>query len=1019
MHKNIKEKVRITTELLEKNMERGLGIPEDVEILSVPYRKGNEMPPEDAPFQRFRPHDRIHGKDSHVWLKAAFDTPDEKADKAYYLRFTSGGAGDWDGSNPQGLLYLNGEPVTGIDMNHRTARLLPGTHYEMLLYLFIGVKESYVEVSLEVTEVELDVRKLYYDLRVPYEAMLCYPEEDYDHIRILKYLEAACNRIDFRAIGSLAYHDSIRDADDFLRREFYENEKECGRSDVTVSYVGHTHIDVAWLWTLAQTREKAQRSFATVLHLMDRYPEYIFMSSQPKLFQYVKEAEPEIYKGIQKRAAEGRFEVEGAMWLEADCNLTSGESLVRQLVHGKRFMKEEFGVDSRVLWLPDVFGYSAALPQLLKLAGVDRFVTSKISWNDTNKMPYDTFLWQGIDGTEIFTYFLTAQDHDPNAKDNNRTTYNGTVRPSMNLGTWERYQQKEYNTETLVTYGYGDGGGGPTEDMLERLERLTYGLPGQPKAQYSRVGEFLDRVEKNFYENAALMQRTPRWVGELYLEFHRGTYTSIAKNKRNNRKLELLLSDTEGLSMLNSLLFQTEYPKELLYRNWERLLLNQFHDIIPGSSIFEVYEDSDKMYALLRKETGTVWKDALLRLKESVPEAGLFVYNPNGFAASSYVTLPGGELKYVEDIPSMGYRVIDNTEDAPATCFTFGERELETPFYRIRFNEEMSITSLYDKENAREVVADGGVLNRLRAYENYPFKYDNWEISNYYEQKYWDVTDVDGVERFENGGSAGFIVRYNYMNSVIEQRIICYEKSRRIDFETTAEWHEDHILLKALFPLNVKSEEVRCEVQYGHVKRPTHRNTSWDEAKFEICAQKWADLSENGYGVSLLNDCKYGHSALGNQLTLSLIKTGTYPNPQADQGHHQFTYALLPHEGSFEEADTVREAALLNRPLVAVQTEGGGNGKSSFSLVSADQPNVLIEAVKMQEDGDGMVVRLYECMNKKTEVKLNFGITAGKIERCDLLEQPQETIGSGSEVTLSLHGFEVVTLLLTDVKAAE
>ncbi len=1013
MHKNIKEKVRVTTEVLAKHIETPLFSLEEMEVLPSGYRKADEFPPEDAPYRAFRRHERVHGKDSHFWFRASFDTPAAEDGKSLALKFTTGAEGGWDATNPQGLLYLNGTLITGTDVNHRTACLSPETHYEMLLYFYTGMGDAYLDLLADVILIDERTRALYYDLRVPYEAMLCYPEKDYTHIRILKYLEAACNRIDFRKIGSPAYYESIKEASEFLKTEFYG--KECGNADAYTSYVGHTHIDVAWLWTLAQTREKAQRSFATVLYLMDRFPEYVFMSSQPQLFKYVKEAAPALYEKLKERIAEGRFEVEGAMWLEADCNLTSGESIARQLIHGKRFIKEEFGTDSHILWLPDVFGYSAALPQLLKLAGVDRFVTSKISWNDTNKLPYDTFLWQGIDGSEVFSYFLTARDHDPKAENDTGTTYNAHVRPTTNLGTWERYQQKEYNNETIVTYGYGDGGGGPTEEMLETLRRLTPGIPGQPKAGISRAGDFLDRVEKNFYENAALLKRTPRWVGELYLEYHRGTYTSIAKNKRNNRKSEFLLADTEALAMISSLLFGTEYPKELLYRNWETVLLNQFHDIIPGSSIFEVYEDCDRMYAALRKEVGDVWKNAVSRLAKSPEKAGIFVYNPNGFQASSYVCLPGGKMIYAADIPALGYRVID-PEEGSASPFVLSKEAVETPYYRIRFDEAMCITSLYDKENAREIVPEGSCFNRLRAFENYPLAYDNWEISNYYEQKYWDITEVVSVRTFEDGGTAGLIVVYRYMDSVIEQTITVYEKSRRIDFETYADWHEDHILLKALFPVNVKSEELRCEVQYGHVKRPTHRNTSWDEARFEVCAHKWVDLSENGYGVSILNDCKYGHSCLGNVMTLSLIKTGTYPNEHADQGHHRFTYAVLPHAGSFEEADTVQEAYLLNRPMTACETPGGGSGKESFSLASADQPNVLIEAVKMEEDGDGMVVRLYECMNRKTDAVIRFGVTADEIVRTDLLENETEALGNGSEVRLSLRGFEIVTLLLRSVK---
>ena len=324
--------------------------------------------------------------------------------------------------------------------------------------------------------------------------------------------------------------------------------RDSGDTGAVVHCIGHTHIDVAWQWTLAQTREKAQRSFATVINMMKQYPEYKFMSSQPQLYQYVKRAAPELYDEIKEMVRQGRWEVEGAMWLEADCNLPSGESLIRQIIHGKRFMQREFGVDSKILWLPDVFGYSAALPQILKKCGVEKFVTSKISWSEFNKMPYDSFLWEGMDGTEIFTYFITAQDLPKKGEDDNFTTYVGYIRPSQVLGTWRRFQQKEYNNETLITFGFGDGGGGPTRDMLEQQRRLAYGIPGIPKTKIETAGNFLDKVEKNFNENAEKLRRVPKWVGELYLEMHRGTYTSIAKNKKHNRKSELLLREAEALA---------------------------------------------------------------------------------------------------------------------------------------------------------------------------------------------------------------------------------------------------------------------------------------------------------------------------------------------------------------------------------------------------------------------------------------------------------------------------------------
>ncbi len=1014
MDQFIQAKVNKTISVLhEEIVETVKEIPELL-MRPAPYKKPQEIPKDNADFKAFLRHERVHGKDSHFWFKTTVEVPEEEEGKQFLLRLTTGAEGSWDATNPQGLLYLDGEICMGLDVNHRECPLPPGKKVDVLLYFYVGMIESHVEVCLDLVKKDLRIEKLYYDMKVPYDAAVCSGSASYEAIRTFKALEAACNLLDLRKKKSAAFIESVLRADDFLVKEFYE---KCGGGlPVTVDYVGHTHIDVAWLWTLEQTKEKVQRTFSTVLALMDRYPEYIFFSSQPQLFAYLKEEEPALYERVKARVLEGRFEVEGAMWLEADCNIPSGESLVRQIIHGKRFLKEEFGVESHILWLPDVFGYSAALPQILKKSGVDRFVTSKISWNETDKLPYDSFYWQGIDGTEIFSYFMTARNYDPQAKDDNGTTYNGDVTPAMNRGTWERYQQKEYNDDVLVTFGYGDGGGGPTAEMLEREKRLEYGLPGQPKARMSKAADFLDRVEKNLLKNAEMIRRMPRWVGELYLEKHRGTYTSQGKNKRNNRKSEFLLESAETASSVARLLLNEPYPSEIYYRNWQTVCLNQFHDIIPGSSIHEVYERCDEDYAMVSYEVGAEKNRALQALSDNVSQAGYLVFNPNGFCSSQYVETPDG-LIYAEDIPALGYKVIPLPAKKASDRFSISEEEdgrlrIRTPFYEAAFDEFMQIEYLKDLESDRVVNAPGEKLNVLRAYENYPYDYDNWEVCNYYETKYNDIRDVNSVKTQIRDGVLEITVFRRYMDSEITQKIRFYEKDRRIDFATEAEWQEDHILLKALFPLDVLTDHASCEIQYGTVTRPTHRNTSWDAAKFEVCAQKWVDLSEGGYGVSLLNDCKYGHSFRGAEIGLSLIKTGTHPDYAADLGHHEFTYALLPHQGDWRAADTVKKAAELNRPLEAYPVSGGGTLPGSFSLISCSADNVIAETAKKEEDGNGIVIRLYESQGIRTKAKLSFGANFREIVECDLLEREIGQLGEGREIELEIRPYEIRTLVM-------
>lgn len=1013
----IKDKIRVTCENLKRLSEKTVYEIPELQFVPWEYKKAGERPTPDETWRPFARFERVQGKDKHFWFYTALKTPTILRNEQLFLELITGREGQWDATNPQGLLYLNGEIVQGFDTNHRQAAVQPDTEYEILLYFYTGMIDSHVEVMMNLKSVDLPVQKLYYDLKVPYDAALCLEENEYTHIKTLKHLERACNFLDFRKPGSKDFYDGIAAADGYLQKAYYE--KACGKKEVIVNYIGHTHIDVAWLWTLAQTKEKVQRSFATALQLMEQYPQYIFMSSQPQLYDYLRQEAPDLYEKVKKRVKEGRWEVEGAMWLEADCNLSSGESLIRQILFGKRFMREEFDVESHILWLPDVFGYSGALPQILRKSGVDQFVTSKISWNESNQIPYDSFLWQGIDGTEIFTYFLSAQTHKDYKEGKNHTTYAADISPEINLGTWERYQQKEYNNETVVLFGYGDGGGGPTAEMLESMNRLKRGLPGMPGAQMSRVGDFLARAEENFHRNCEDMGRTPRWVGELYLELHRGTYTSMARNKKNNRQCEFLCQEAETLAVMGKLFLGKEYPTTTLNDSWRLLLLNQFHDIIPGSSIKEVYEDSDRQYAQIREVVGKIKDERLTSLAEQVSQSGLFVYNPNSFAVTGYAQ-SGGKRIFVKDVPPMGWKVVSKEEFADGTKADADkqiqvlEKRIESPHYSIRFDDDMNIVSIFDKDNGREVIAAGKRGNQLCVFEDYPRKHDNWEISNYYKQKMWTVNDVRAVTVISDCEYGGYRVERKYMNSTIVQTILVYRESRRIDFETQIDWHEDHVLLKAHFPTTIHTNKATYEIQFGNLERPNHSNTSWDAAKFEVCAQKWGDLSEEGYGVSLLNDCKYGYGADGNEIAITLLKCGTYPNVEADQGLHTFTYSLYPHKDNFRQGGTIREAYLLNRPLTCIPTEGAGTLPPEYSFVSCDSENIVIETVKQAEAGDGMIVRLYDAWGKKSTPRLKFGFDVEKVLLCDLLENPIEEIRTdreaGNEVTIKVDNFEIITL---------
>jgi len=1008
MMRFIDDKIKVICEELHKEMKTKLCDITEISYAPAGYKADEGMVDASA-FTPFDPHLTIGGRDRHYWFSFSLDTPVVCEGKKLFLTLTTGKEGQWDATNPQAILYLDGHMVQGMDTNHTEALIEGGRHYEALVYFYIGIHEDLVAFRPALVEVDTEIEALYYDFKVALDAAMTQDGNDANRIEILKRLEAAEKFLDLREPYSEAFYAGIRAARTYLKEELYENKALCGKTDATVSTIGHTHIDVAWLWTLAQTREKAQRSFSTVLALQKEYPEYIFMSSQPQLYDYVKKDAPALYEEIKKAVAEGRWEVEGAMWLEADCNLSSGESLIRQIIHGKRFMKEEFNAESHILWLPDVFGYSVALPQILKKTGVDTFVTSKISWNETNKMPYDAFQWRGLDGSEVFTYFLTAKDHDPNDK-GYYTTYVGYIRPSQVLGTYERFQNKEYNKDTIITFGFGDGGGGPTRDMLEQQRRLASGLPGLPATKMEKAGDFLARVKEHFDENCALLGRTPRWSGELYLEYHRGTYTSIAKNKRNNRKSEFLFENAEKLSATDLVLLGGSYPDKEIYDAWQTILLNQFHDIIPGSSIFEVYEDCDKQYAALKKLGNSILDEKLKAIASHVAGKGTLVYNPTGYKATSTVKIDGVS-RTVSDIPAFGWKVV-----APAAAKGLTRVEghtAENDFFRMTLDEEGNMI-LFDKKNQRSVFAEGQTGNVIEAFEDFPRAYDDWELTNYYKQKKWK-TELVSVEPVFDGDRAGFFVKRTFSHSTIEQKIWLYDAIAKIDVENTLDWHDHHVVLKAAFPTDVNTNTVTCEVQFGSVERPTHQNTSWDAAKFEVCAQKWADLSDNGYGLSILNDCKYGYNAEGSTLKLTMLKCGTYPNPEADQGIHEFTYTIYPHAGALREADTVKESYLLNLPLLTVPCEGGdGKLASEYSFLSCDKENMVTETLKKAYDDKAVIFRSYESANKRTEATFTPGFACKKAYLCDMMENELfELPLVDGKLTVTVNPFEIVTLKLT------
>lgn len=1005
------DKIFVLCRNLEQQMVIDTTLITQVVYQECGYKNGHQ-PPEQG-YRKFEKGTRLDGINRHYWFRMQIQTPEISEGHLVFLSVITGREGQWDATNPQGLVYLNGEIAQGLDVNHTEMLLQPKTSYHVDLYFYTGMQGGEMDFSPYLKVIDSRIEKLYLDIWVPFTALNHLDKDSQDYIDTIKCLDRAANIVQMNQQYSPLYYDSLKKAQLFMQDAFYHG--ICGKNNQIVDCVGHTHIDVAWLWTLAQTKEKAQRSFATVLRLMDEYPEYRFMASQPQLYEYVKEEAPKLYEKIKNRVRDERWEPEGAMWLEADCNLPSGESLVRQIMHGKKFLNDEFGVDSRILWLPDVFGYSAALPQILKKSGIQYFVTSKISWNDTNSMPYDSFLWEGLDGSEIFTNLLTTQEMPENGTKVNYVNYNGDITPSWIKGTYQRFHHKEYTDRVLNAFGFGDGGGGPTRKMLEIQRRMAFGLPGYPKTEMSSLANHLDLVWGSFKENAKNLQRTPHWTGELYLEYHRGTYTSMAQNKKNNRNAEFFLQKLEAMACICSIMANKAYPAEELNNLWSTVLKNQFHDIIPGSSIQEVYEDSEREYAMLNEQFDKLQNRYFETLAQQIgPAQGILVYNPLGFARCGTIMLNDKTVE-IGEIPALGWRVISDEQISSEVIVSHEERKIENHAYILHLDENGCINSLFDKRYERDVLQPGTLGNELQLFEDFSKDFDAWELSPFYKEKPVCWNAETEIAPIFDGARAGFCVRKKYQASIIEQKIFLYNTLNRIDFETQIIWNEEHHVLKAAFPVNVHATMATYEIQFGNLQRPTYVNTQWDAAKFEVCGHKWADISEGNYGVSILNDGKYGWNTEGSVLKLTLLKCATYPNPHADKGLHTFTYSLLPHAGDYRKGETVREAYSLNQPFICrpIKTNKGALSML-FSFVSCRNSNIVVETVKQAESGDAIIIRLYDAHDCKVNGILDFGFDFEKAYICDLLENEiQELEVDGRSIQIPVHNFEIVTIKLT------
>jgi alpha-mannosidase len=992
-----------------------------------------------------------------------------------------GDSGDF--SHPETLAYIDGQPYAAADRHHHELLLdeqwLDGKEHTLALHGWTGLG-GFANNDLNtrlymrpcgLVQVDPATREFVAVVRVALEVTQQLDDDDLVKGRIYNALDKAFKTVDTRDIyhqaqispdyldawtddnpykphaqdinaavearrqaGQDAFYNSVPAALDALKQDL---QAAGDPLDVDVVGVGHAHIDVAWLWTLDQTIRKSGRTFSTVLRLMEEFPEYKFTQSQPQLYKYTEEHYPELFEQIKERVKEGRWELLGGTWVEPDINAIGAESLARQFLLGRNYFRKHFGdVETPVLWLPDTFGYSWALPQLIKLAGMKYFITHKMSWNQYNQMPHQILRWRGLDGTEVITHFLTTlgafgRDFLPYS-----TTYNGEISGWEIFSTWKNFRQKETHNELLTAYGYGDGGGGPNREMLENIRAFNT-HPGAPRVRTGTVREFMERIDNEVGDDL------PVWNGEFYLEYHRGTYTSQAKTKRQNRKSEFLMNNAEFLAAYAALATGYTYPHEDLNAAWELICLNQFHDILPGSSVGAVYKDSDRDYAKVRELGEKVRQSAVEALAASLPQnASALVANSTSFAGPRLGLMPdasgtfvdsrsgetlasqpvdGGTLiafPSVEPFTVFGLAAADgeaaSTEKSVSVSETNGGIVLENDLIRVELSSGGHITRIFDKDANREVLEPGQTGNQLQAFEDRPMMFDAWDIDIYFEDRMEPVEGLDSMTVIERGPlRAGIEIKRTYRHSQIIQKIYLYHDSKQIDFDTWADWREHHILLKAAFPVLIDNPQATFEVQWGNVQRSTHRNTSWDWGQFETCAHKWADLSEGNYGVALMNDCKYGYDIHDNVMRLSLIKSATMPDPVADQGEHVFTYSLLPHTSDWR-GEVVPAAYKLNNPLIVQPISGGQQADGSLqSLVTVDVPNVVVETVKLAEDGDGLIVRMYECQRNRGPVTVTAGFPLKEAYICNLLEENQSELAiQDNQITVEMTPYQIVNLRL-------
>lgn len=986
----------------EKIVSESVAI-EEWESRSGWHHKVGEYTYDDMPRQLMKIGDRWNaGYDVTRWFNASVTVPDSMEDKKLYLFLnfggeamvringkiagaTSNGERSWKDrdlifvENQKGGNVLDIELEATVDCGVFCNEAMKGAKYT-----------KYTISDARLAAINEDTEKYWFDVKSAYDS-LEFITDKVIYERVFRAIDESLHVLDFD-FDDETFYKSVPKADELLMKMLGEiPDSKQGE----ICMIGHSHLDIAWLWTTRELVRKTARTFSNNIALMKQYPDFKFTQSQAIVYNYMKKYYPDIFAQVKELVKTGRWEIVGNTWVEADTNLASGESLVRQLLYGREFFMKEFGISSDVYWLPDCFGFTWAMPQIIKRSGMKYFYTAKLYYNAYNKFPYSVFNWKSHSGDEIIA--CVQQE-----------AYQSEYNAAYLNNIWTRSNQIDVTSKTIGCFGYGDGGGGCTRGQIERAKRFE-AIPGMPKAKNRFVREFFDGMDD-------CKENIPTFNDELFYENHRGTFTSQAFIKKNNRRGEFMFRNAEFTNVLANSLLGEEYPAEKMEEGWKLLLTNQFHDILPGTSIHEAMEMTREEYKEMNELGNELLGAAVEKLNKNIGISadGVIVWNMNSMPVTGTVTvelpfeggvadLEGNELRCVRegntvtfiasDVPPMGYKVYKACAIKEFYSVKAEKNLLENSKLRVELDDNGLITRIYDKVNDREVLEDKG--NLLTISQDKPIWESAWNLELNYQKKMWKLEKADSIEVKEASQVKGVIrVVHSFNKSTITQDIILSADADYIDFDTTVDWYETEKILKAQFPVTVNNTYATYEIAHGSINRPNHWNYATDLVRYEVCGHKWADLSEGDYGVSLINDCKYGYDIKDNLMRITLMRAPNCPDPVGDKGVSSFVYRLYPHKGTWSQADTVKYAFELNQPMKAFAvSEQNGKLESEKSFVTVSNENIIIDAVKPAQDGNGIIIRMYESArtHSKVNVKFDFG-KVNKVIETNLMEVDETEI---------------------------